>query len=474
MNLIFMHFSPLESQRLKRRHDSGVSDTLLGDKLLRKNPYLAVLTGFASVIAVGTVILSLPWAASDGQPIPLLDALFTATSATCVTGLSVLDIGQALSPVGQVSIAVMIQVGGLGLMTLSTFFGLLLGISPRLKDRLALREALNQVEEISVPHLIGSIVLFTFAMEFAGALLLVAGPGEEGLPTALFHSISAFCNAGFTLFPHSLEGFRSSQWVNLVIMGLVVSGGLGFWVVYDLYRYLRSRIGTGAVRPLSLQSRVVLRMSGLFILVGACLFLLVESNGSLSGAGYLERVTVALFQSVTTRTAGFNTVDVGSLAVPTVLWMMIWMFIGASPGSTGGGIKTTTFAVLVANLKGVLTGKERTEIGGCTLPETVVTRANAVFFLSVAWVLIAAFLMTLFGTTDGGDRFVAVIFETVSAFGTVGLSMGATGSLTAFGKVVIILTMFAGRVGPLSLILALAQRPAPPRVVFPEQGLPIG
>ncbi|MDF1535409.1 MAG: TrkH family potassium uptake protein [bacterium] len=441
---------------------------------MQKNPYLAILIGFISVIAVGTVILSLPWSAVGGQPLPLLDALFTATSATCVTGLSVLDIGRALSPLGQATIAVMMQVGGLGLMTLSTFFGLLLGVNPRLRDRLALREALNQVEEFSIPHLIGSIILFTFAMEFTGALFLMMGPGDSGLPRALFHSISAFCNAGFTLFPQSLEGFRSSQWVNLVFMVLIVSGGLGFWVVYDLYRHLRSRLGRGTVRPLSLQSRVVLRMSGLFIVVGTLLFLFVESGRSLSGSGYLDKVTTALFQSVTTRTAGFNTVDIGSLALPTILWMMIWMFVGASPGSTGGGIKTTTFAVLVANLRSVLAGKERTEIGGNTLPETVVTRANAIFFLSVAWVLVATFLMVLFGTTGGGGRFAAVIFETVSAFGTVGLSMGMTDSLTAAGKVIIILTMFAGRVGPLSLILALARKPSPPKVVFPEQGLPIG
>jgi trk system potassium uptake protein TrkH len=439
---------------------------------LRKNPYLVILTGFASVIAVGTVILSLPWATSDGHPVPLLDALFTATSATCVTGLSVLDIGKSLSPLGQVSIAVMMQVGGLGLMTLSTFFGLLLGVSPRLRDRLALREALNQVEEFSIPHLIGSIIVFTFAMEFAGALLLMLGPWDHGLPMALFHSISAFCNAGFTLFPDSLVGFRSSQWINLVISVLIIFGGLGFWVVYDLYRHLRSRIGKGAVRPLSLQSRVVLRVSGLFLVVGTCLFLAVEPGTA--GSGFPERLGTAFFQSVTTRTAGFNTVDMGTLALPTVLWMMIWMFVGASPGSTGGGIKTTTFAVLVANLKAVLAGKERTEIGGSTLPETVVTRANAIFFLSVGWVLVAIFLMVLVGTSGYDDGFAEVIFETVSAFGTVGLSMGATGSLTAAGKVIIIMTMFAGRIGPLSLVLALARREAPPKVVFPEQGLPIG
>lgn len=439
---------------------------------MRRNPYLVILIGFASVIAVGTSVLSLPWAASDGHSLSALDALFTATSATCVTGLSVLDISSSFSPLGQFSIAVMMQVGGLGLMTLSTFFGLLLGISPRLRERLALREALNQVEEISIPHLIGSMILFTFAMEFAGALLLVAGPWDHGFTKALFHSISAFCNAGFTLFPDSLVGFRSSGWINMVISTLIVFGGLGFWVVYDLYRHLRSRMGKGAVQALSLQSRVVIRVSGLFIVVGTCLFMVVEPGPA--GSGYMERLVTALFQSVTTRTAGFNTADMGSLALPTVLWMMIWMFVGASPGSTGGGIKTTTFAVLFSNLKAVLTGKERTEIGGSTLPEAVVTRANAIFFLSVGWVLVATFLMVLAGTTGYGDRFTEVLFETVSAFGTVGLSLGATGSLTGVGKVIIILTMLAGRIGPLSLVLALARREAPPRVVYPEQGLPIG
>jgi trk system potassium uptake protein TrkH len=253
---------------------------------------------------------------------------------------------------------------------------------------------------------------------------------------------------------------------------LIISGGLGFWVVYDLYHHLRSRAGKGAVRPLSLQSRVVLRVSGLFLIVGTFLFLAIEPAAE--GSGYMERVTTAFFHSVTTRTAGFNTVDMGSLALPTVLWIMVWMFVGASPGSTGGGIKTTTFAVLFANLKCVLAGKEKTEIGGRTLPETVVSRANAIFFLSIGWVLVAAFLMVLVGTTGYANGFAELIFETVSAFGTVGLSMGATSSLTAAGKVIIILTMLAGRIGPLSLVLALARRETPPKVAFPEQGLPIG
>jgi len=443
---------------------------------VRKNPYLVIILGFAFIIIAGAVLLFLPWATRDGQGLMPLDALFMAASGTCVTGLTVIDVGKDLTVFGRVILLVMIQIGGLGLMTVSTFFGLLLGLNSRLADRMVLRESLNQVEEFHTPHLISRIIIFTLGIEAAGALLLMLSlnTGDNGgLFSAIFHSISAFCNAGFTLFDKSLTAYSAEPIVNSTIMILIVVGGLGFWVVNDLYNHLRSRFTKGPLIPLSLQSRVVLVFSSVFIVSGAVLFLLLEGR-SVSGSGSGSKFMVALFQSVTTRTAGFNTVDVGALSIPTIMWMMVWMFVGASPGSTGGGTKTTTFAVMLATLRSVLTGKERVEIHRRTVADTVVRRAYAVFFISIAWVAFAAFLMTIVGTHGEVDGALPIIFETVSAFGTVGLSMGVTSSLTAYGKVILVITMFAGRIGPLSLILALARRATSPEVAYPEQPIAIG
>ncbi len=443
------------------------------------NPHLSILAGFAAVIAVGTIILLLPISTVDGKGLPFLDALFTATSATCVTGLSTLPINDTLSGFGQSILLLMVQIGGLGLMTISTFFGLLLGIQPRLQGRIVIKEALNQVDEVHTTNLISRVIFFTILMEGAGTAVLYTRMGVghslgQGLYLSLFHSISAFCNAGFTLFSSSLEAYRSDVVVNVAVMVLIVSGGLGFWVVQDIYENIRARLSGRASRPLSLQARVVLGMTLFLIVSGTILFLLVEgtrTGGQLNGEGLFWS---ALFQSVTTRTAGFSSVDIGTLSMPTLVWMTAWMFIGASPGSTGGGIKTTTFIVMLASFRSVFTGAENVEIGRNSISDHVVRRANAVFLAASTWLLVAVFAMTIAGVTKGVSTFLPVLFETISAFGTVGLSMGVTSSLTGIGKVVLILTMFAGRVGPMSLILALAQRADRPGITYPERNLSIG
>ena len=446
---------------------------------MKNNPYLSILIGFSTVIILGTVILLLPWSTVNGRGLQLVDALFMATSATCVTGLSTVSVGRELTPFGQAVVLTMVQIGGLGLMTLSTFFGLLLGIRPHLQDRLVLKEALNQVEESHAVKLIWRIIIFTTVMEIMGACLLFQRIGDgETLGTriylAIFHSISAFCNAGFTLFDDSFAGFRHDPLLNITVIVLVVGGGLGFWVVNDLMEHLRSRFRRGPLHPLGLHTRIVVSMTLILITSGAVMFILLEGasggNGSSGSHGFL----VSIFQSVTTRTAGFNTIDIGALTLPTLIWMMIWMFIGASPGSTGGGIKTTTFVVMLASLRSVLSGRERVELRRHSLPETVVRRAHAVFLMSLIWVVSAVFLMSIAGTEHGASSFLKVLFETVSAFGTVGLSMGITGALTTAGKAILIVTMFAGRVGPLSLILAMAQRADRARVTYPDQVIPIG
>lgn len=443
------------------------------------NPHLIILAGFATVIAVGTVLLSLPISTVDGRGLPFLDALFTATSATCVTGLSTIPINDTLSVFGQSILLLMVQIGGLGLMTISTFFGLLLGIQPRLQGKIVIKEALNQVDEVHATNLISRVIFFTILMEGAGTAVLYTRMGAghsvgQGLYLSLFHAISAFCNAGFTLFSSSLEAYRTDVVVNTAVMVLVISGGLGFWVVQDIYENIRSRLTGRTIRPLSLQARVVLVMTLFLIVSGTILFMLVEGSraGAQTGGGGL--FWSALFQSVTTRTAGFSSVNIGALSIPTLVWMTAWMFIGASPGSTGGGIKTTTFAVMLASFRSVFTGAEKVEIGRNSISEDVVRRANAVFLAASTWLLLSVFTMTIAGVTKEVTTFLPVLFETISAFGTVGLSMGVTASLTGIGKVVLVMTMFAGRVGPMSLILALAQRADRPRITYPERNLSIG
>ncbi|GBE14235.1 MAG TPA: Trk family potassium uptake protein [Proteobacteria bacterium] len=444
---------------------------------MRDNPYIAILLGFAVVIILGTALLSLPASTVDGRGLPLDDAFFTATSATCVTGLSTVAIGKTLTPMGQVILLVMIQVGGLGLMTLSTFFGLLLGIHPRIQNRIVIKEALNQVEEFHVKYLLRRIIVYTLGMETVGAIIFAARTGLGTDPAgnifaAVFHSVSAFCNAGFTLYSDSLTAFRFDPVINVTVMVLVVGGGIGFWVIYGLYEGLKSRVRGDAIPPHNLQTQVVLRMTAALILIGTILFMSLE--GSRSGVTGLHLFWISAFQSVTTRTAGFNTVDIASLSFPTLIWIMAWMFIGASPGSTGGGVKTTTFAVMLASLRAVLTGNEKVELRKRTLPETVVRRAHAVFLASIGWVFLTVFALSMIGVVGGASTFLPILFETISAFGTVGLSMGLTTSLTVAGKLILSMTMFAGRVGPLSLILALAQKPDRALVVYPEQQLPIG
>ena len=445
----------------------------------KSNPFLTILAGFASVIAVGTILLVLPISTTDGKGLPFLDAVFTATSATCVTGLSTISVQETLSGFGQSILLLMVQIGGLGLMTISTFFILLLGIRPKLSGKIVLREALNQVEEFHAVHLIRRIILFTVIMETAGAAVFFtrmkgSGSFSRDLYIAVFHSISAFCNAGFTLFSNSLEAYRTDAVINISMMVLIICGGLGFWVVRDIYENLKSRIIGRTVRPLSLQAKVVLIMSGAFIVVGTILFMIVEGSRSMGGLSGSDLVWSSLFQSVTTRTAGFSTVSIGALSIPTLVWMTAWMFIGASPGSTGGGIKTTTFVVMLASFRSVFTGSEKVEIMRNSLPEDVVRRANAVFLAATAWVLVTVLMMEIAGVSKEVTTFLPVLFETMSAFGTVGLSMGITGSLTGFGKIVLSLSMFAGRVGPMSLILALAQRPDRPEITYPEGMLSIG
>jgi len=416
--------------------------------------------------------LTFPAASAGPLSISFIDALFTSMSATCVTGLIVLDTPVAFSTFGHVVILLLIQLGGLGIMVLSTFATVLLGGRLALRGEQALEDVLDLASPGSAYKLTRFIVISTLLIEAVGAGLLALSfhyhygfEPLEALWRGVFHAVSAFCNAGFSLWSDSLIQFQRDAFVQGVHMTLITCGGIGFTVLAALWMKLRGKQGRH-----SLQTKVVLIVSLGLIVGGTLIFALTEWNASLHAlptAG--EKLLNALFQSVSLRTAGFNTVDFGGLERSTILMMIIWMFIGASPGSTGGGIKTTTFAVMLAAIPALIRNQPRALLHRRTIPHDIVYRAATIMTLAtlvavlVTFVLLATHSLAL-------DK---AAFEAVSALATVGLSIGATAELDALGKWAIIMTMFVGRVGPVSLALALStQRQS--QISFPEAKLMVG
>jgi len=434
------------------------------------NPARLLATGFAAVIAFGTLLLTLPPATTDGRGLPVVDALFTATSATCVTGLTVFDVSAVLTTFGQVVLLLLIQAGGLGVMTVTTLFVYAIGRRISLRSDMTISESLGQPRLASTGRLVKDVALLTLVVESVGALILtVAFSGDFPLGRALyygvFHSVSAFCNAGFSLFGPNLLDYVTNVPVNLTTISLIVVGGLGFVVLSEILALRRGR-------RLSLHSRVVLKATAVLIVVGTLSVLAFEfanpaTLGALSPGG---KVLAALFQSVTPRTAGFNTVVVGSLLQPTLLILTILMFIGASPGSTGGGIKTTTFVTLLASVRSALRRREDVEMGERRLPHETTTKAWVITVLSAGLVLTAILILL---ATEGAPL-MDVTFEAVSAFGTVGLSTGLTPELTVAGRVLLSLVMYAGRVGPLTLAVALTRQDRPAGWRLPEERVIVG
>ena len=445
-----------------------------------RHPGLLFAGSFGVMIVVGTLLLTLPFAVRSVSDVSFLDALFTVTSAVCVTGLAVNDVGVTYTWFGQLVILLGIQVGAVGLMTLAAL-ALTMSRDPSLRSQLRYAQMLDvrTLEQLRVQ--VRAIVIGTLAIEAAGALclgMLWAGDGRmEGRSVAwaaIFHAVSAFCNAGFSLFSAGMATFVDRPGIQAVLMALITLGGLGFPVMLELWRYgaarLRWRAGRGP-RPqeLSLWTRVVVRMSLTLVIGGALAIYVLEVSQSLGHLGLGERLYAALFASVNARTAGFNTVDVGSMRDATLLVMCALMMIGGSPSSTAGGVKTTTTAVFLAALRGEARGHEPT-LAGRSLPPELLRRATAVVSLSVMIVMGVILLLTL--TED--QPFLAVAFEAVSAFATVGLSTGITGSLSAAGKVIVAAAMFVGRVGPLTIALMIGQGKARRPFRLAPEGLPIG
>lgn len=432
-----------------------------------RTPQVIALS-FVGTILVGTLLLTFPTATADGRGARFIDALFTATSATCVTGLIVQETPAYFSTFGQMVILVLIQLGGIGIMSYSAFLALLFGRFT-LGQRGMLQEMME--EERNVLSMIFYVFKMTFAIEIVGAIILfcrwifVYKDPIQTLYLSVFHSVSAFCNAGFSLFSNSLENHIADPVVNTVIMALIILGGIGFIVVYEVTRHL-----SVAKRILSIHTKLVLVTSAVLIIVGFLLIFFIEFDGAFLNLPLTGKLWGALFQSVTPRTAGFNTVPIATLSTITLTIIIILMFIGASPGSTGGGIKTSTFAILLLSLGNILRGKEDIEVFKRKIPSTIVYKAMAIAVATLL-LLISIFLLLL---AFEEQPFLPLLFESVSAFGTVGLSMGITPDLTIIGKLLIIILMYGGRIGPLTLGFALTRVLRRGKVEYPEAKVMIG
>jgi trk system potassium uptake protein TrkH len=424
------------------------------------SPAMVLLAGFAAVIAIGTAILMLPLSSADGTWTRPLDALFTATSAVCVTGLVVLDTGTYWSPFGHVVILLLIQVGGFGFMTGSTLLlFLLIGRRTGLRDRIRVQASTGVPELGSVTTLVKRVGLFTIAVEVGGLLLLTVGFLLEGLDPGtaawwgLFHSISAFNNAGFDLTGDfkSLADYPDAVWILGPIAVLIILGGLGYAIVGDVLEKRRWR-------RWALETKLVVLTSVALIVAGAVSIGIFEwSNPATLGAlPEGQRPLNALFESITLRTAGFSVLDTGSLVNASLFVVIALMFIGGASGSTAGGIKVNTFSVLLIAIVSTVRGLPHAEALGRRLPTDVIFRALSVALLSIAFIFLVALGLEL--TTPPEISFVAVVFESISAFATVGASTGITPELPPLARLLLIPAMFAGRLGPLTLVLALAAR----------------
>lgn len=439
----------------------------------RISPRSILISSYVALIGVGTMLLKLPNATT--VPLSWLDALFTSTSAVCVTGLIVVDTATAFTPTGQAILLVLIQLGGLGLMTFTYFFVSLFGSGITIRDRALLLEFLNEEYVGRVTGSLIAIVLMTLVFEAAGALLLHAATPSAGSSTwfeSVFHSVSAFCNAGFSVYTAGLYDpvTRANLSYQAVIMGLIVIGGLGFPVLKNLWDNLVTRLATPRERPtrLTTHTRLVLTTTAGLIVGGALLLFLLELPVA-ARPGEAPRWFTALFNSVTTRTAGFNTVPMEALLPSATFAAIFLMFIGGSPASTAGGIKTTTFAIALLNTLRILRDASGDLIAFRRhIPANVASRAFAVALLAITWVAGSALLLALLMP---GAPPLDVVFEAVSAFSTVGLSRGLTAALPAAGKLVVITSMLVGRIGILYVALGVLRKERPGRIAYPESNV---
>ena len=442
-------------------------------KSFSTKPGATISASFSIFIMIGTILLMLPVATVDGEGTSLVDALFTSTSALCVTGLTVHDTSLYFSRFGHIVIMVLIQLGGLGIMTSYAFFSIAIGKKLLISQQVTMKGVLN-TGNVEIKKTILFIIISAFVIESIGAAVLAAHWSHEHFDDyiffSVFHSISAFCNAGFSLFSNSLIGYGNDLVVNVTIGILVVSGGLGFVVLSNLCSYFSFFSKKDKMRRLNLHTKIVLTMTVILIIVGAILYYIFEYNNTLDLFSARDKIFVSFFQSITTRTAGFTMVDIGSLATPTFLFFIFFMFIGGASGSAAGGIKVGTFFLILAVVYNMFRGREDVEIFDRTIHRRTVQKAVSIATLSLLTILL--FCLILLCTEDA--PFYAVIFEAFSAFGTVGLSTGLSNDLTVIGKVLVSLLIFVGRIGPLTLALVIGKEITERKICFPEENIVVG
>ncbi|MGD1717144.1 TrkH family potassium uptake protein [Hydrocoleum sp. CS-953] len=435
-----------------------------------------ICQGFIIVITIGTILLMLPISMSNGNWGHPVTALFTATSAVCVTGLSVVNVGEYYSFWGQFFLLLLVQIGAFGYMTATTILLLLLGRKFSLREKVALQQSLEQVELAGVEGLIKSILATTIVFELTGILLLllVFVPiygFQEGCWYSIFHSVNAFNNAGFSLYSNGFVQYVNSPLLNFVITGLIIFGGLGYQVIMEMFLWLKKRWqGTQTCHSFSLHFKVVTNTTIFLLIVGLIAFFIAEFHNpnTLESLNLGEKLIAAWFQSVTIRTAGFNTIDIGNLTDAGLFITIALMFIGASPGSTGGGIKTTTFRILFNSTKAALEGRDEVLCYQRKIPIIVIIKAIGIVFASTLLVAVAT---TVIVFTDKQLELTQIFFEVVSAFATVGLSKGVTSNFTIPGQLVLIATMYIGRVGVLLLVSTVFAEKKLSVVEYPEENL---
>ena len=438
-----------------------------------------ICLGFLAVIAVGTILLMMPFSTNNGTWNDLIVALFTSTSAVCVTGLSVVDPGTYFSFWGEFFIALLAQIGGLGYMTTTTFLILLIGRKFDLRHKIAIQQALDRPGMSGSTQVIRSIIATTLIFEITGTFLLLPAfvpkyGWSQGLWLAIFHSVNAWNNAGFSLFKDNLIGYQSSALVAFTITALIIFGGIGYQVIMEMYLWLCHRfINKSRNIILSLDFKVATITTIVLLSLGIIVFFATEIRNpqTFGNINFRDQLLAAWFQSVTTRTAGFNTIDIGKMTNAGLFLTIAFMFIGASPGGTGGGMKTTTLRVLTSCTKTILQGKEEVLLYERKIATSLILKAVGVFVGSITTVIISTILISI---TDPELDFIHILLEVVSAFATVGLSTGITGNVSIVAKLILIVTMYIGRVGVLVLMSALLGDPRPTRIHYPEENLLVG
>ncbi len=452
---------------IKKKKESFLEK--LSDKIT-SNPPLYLTIGFAILILIGGCILSLPIFTRSGKPTNLIDSIFVAASASCVTGLTTVNTADHWNSLGHVWILLLIQIGGLGVMTLATLFPLLLRKKIGLKSRRILKEQLNIDSLQGIMKLFKYVLVFTFLVEFLGAFLLslrfvpIFGMGK-GWWYSIFHSISAFCNAGFDLLGDSIYPYRNDTLINVTLISLVVIGGLGFMVTAELFR-------KRSFKKLSTHAKLVLIISAVLIVIGSLAFYLIErqAGGVLYQEGIKNSILQSTFQSVSARTAGFYSVKLNQMHDTSVILLSVLMVIGGSPGSTAGGLKTTTFGVLVLSTISIFKQEDEVTIFNKHIDSKTIRKALAIIMVYLGLIFLVIFILSL----SENFKVLDISYEVASAFGTVGASRGITGDFSNLGKILITLSMYLGRIGPMTMAYSIGLKSTTKYIRYPEANISIG